>query len=341
MKKAIILLSIFTGVSVFIGLSIMSVLQLPDTAAQASEQEIAIYNVVAYVFFGIAVALLIADVIVIIRKVSANHQKNIGETPITDRVLTDYARKKKTLITLSSIFGLPSFLIASGFALANLTNVISRNGVNVPTLVVAGILYAVFAVCLVFFLKGVTIKLARRLKGVHQGNYLRIPLPMRNRRSFAEFVKVYDAAFNQGFNIFVGYFNDSVAFRTNLTERQQFELLQDLDHYYNGKLPRSLLPDYFRERDEPRLDYDIEEIYLGSSTVDVPVYETVNDYDEVTYVDGQEVSRESHYTQVQTGWTKSTTHYYQITATFRYTDTGEPIKCKDGSNFVLWFMEAR
>ncbi len=245
-------------------------------------------------------------------------------------------RKKRLSIVFSAIVGFPSFIAASILLFGNLVNYRPDDNKIVPGLIALALL-VVFAVALIFFIKGLRIRLIRRTKGEYENGCLKIPFKVRNDRSFEDFIKIYDDAFNQGYNVFVGASEGRLIFSSEFSERELFDHLQLLEKYVNRKIPRSSMPSFYK--DEPRLTYKRSVAFIGTETNVEPSYETVNDYDDVTHVNGVEVDRDHHYTTVQTGWKESIVSRYQITATLHYADSGKPLLCKDGSHFYLFYYK--
>ncbi len=68
MRKAIILLSVFTGVSTALGLLLFEIGRNPGGAFGATPEEAKICLIAGFVFLFAAIALLIADIIVIVKR---------------------------------------------------------------------------------------------------------------------------------------------------------------------------------------------------------------------------------------------------------------------------------
>lgn len=199
-------------------------------------------------------------------------------------------------------------------------------------LIIGTIIFVICALCLIasiiVLISGIKTKLYNRLLGRYENNRVYVPFVIKdNRDLFANFVKVYNIATNQGFVDFIDYDDKrkEIIFESPLSIQELSMQLDCLDRLANGqKNIINKMPSPFSYED--KLIPNVKDDVIDRGSYQEGVYQSVNDYDEVTYEDGIEIDREHHYTSEKIG--ERTVNYllHRVYVDFTVTATGKKLK---------------
>ena len=340
---------IFAIIAAYLGLLVLAlILEINNAPEDVDPNRLAMFKqtlLIISIATGVFAILSISFLIYVIKT-----KKQVKEENMIKRA-TYFAKKRKLCLTI----GIPGCLITGAFGSFFLRQMAiglmftagekTKLAPEVRNqIILTGAFVIAFIIFLIVLIIGLTTKVAKSnaIKYNYKTKEYYVDCPNVDGVFDGESIcALFNDAHNLGYTKFIRFTGSQMIFKTDLTLKELEDQNNRVDKYNNGvKDILKEMPSYFKKNG--RIYSTLEEEFYKSSTVDVPIYETVNDYDEVTYEDGIEVSRESHYENVFTGkYSTETINTYKYTLRFFEKSSKKPVLDEDGNEFIIFWFKSK